>query len=1637
MHIMSTHCLDPDRKTRGVARTATLVACLLAWGWAVWAGEGNPPRDHDLPSLKVVTPHIPWAKPYPGKRLRALVVGDFRSQRLCVELMQRLAIDCVPFHCPGGAYSVDLGGDAGLKVLRRRLHEPFDLLIAPGTLVGLFPPDEIELLLRRLREGLGFVYLWPADEPHRLLAELGMAPKAPTEAGEAAVNLLKEQPDEAADETPPLEIEDKYPPWERDGLVYVTGGGPLSHLAGLQPTQQKEDEPPLAPIWVRRYGKGRAVLIGRVGSSVASSPRLPVPEGSSDLLYEYYMSLVVKAALWATGHEPQIRISRFRPPVSEEGKPKLTVAIRNKGEPQQIRLSVAVRTDRDLHSLPESPWAQPGVNRSETVLRPLHADATSMQLPRGDREFSFPLPDLPAGGYFVDVRAAADGKNIDWAVVPWTVPGDPLIAGIVFKPDAVNLAEDAAIRARVDLAHPAAAGAALDVALVDNHHRVLRRERVPLDGGARAVELSFDVAGAKTTLFKLRAAMQVDGRTTEVQTGYFTVYNRPWPTFTYFAWGCGSAGSYLSRQLHRAAAFHRMDAGFSGVSLSSLRVADIRSVGGVAGHHGKVEPGEMIVNPCCTSPAYRAGLRNTIRLCAQSRRVSDCFGYTTGDETSYAGGLFAGCASETCTARLHLFLKKQYKTIEALNRQWDTEYNRFEEIRAIDDPVAYNKRAAKTGNFSARIDQWLANYDAYMDWFRYLDDALEHYAPRARFGFMTNCFYGHERGYDFPRMMEVCDFASPYCGWPPYFDCVQQFGSSDLIFGGHNVTRGFDRFSEDAWKMPFWILLRGGRNAWYYLFTVGGEGAVSPYLDLDPCLDAYTRAVKTIKMGLADLLSGATRGADPVAVYYSTPSVIFSSAISGPKHILHIRNFNRAFRDLGFEPQMLHTKQVLAGALQERGIRVLCLPMTQCVSDREAELLRDFVEKGGLLIADYRAGLADEHGRLFAQKKLPALFGLRWDEKLLAKSGRRLLTRLVTLEGACSTRLGEQTLQNLAIKGPTDRALSLADARALTELDGVPLISYRKTGQGAAVCLNMPIGPAVLGFLLAAHGVASRADVQGLDDAVREVAKVEVSSFSDGAAEYFGVVCRYDTKPQGIAVRPGRRGHVYDLLRGEYLGEGDRIEVNDFARPVRIFSFLPYRVTGLALQCGKEASPGGTIRGTLKVDAGGAAPVRHVVHLSAQRPDGQSVRYLEQNLEAKGGEVPFSVPLALNEPAGQWTLRARDVATGVETSATVTLAPASEDESQPTHGFQVRQHQTVPNWEEKPPTLAELVKEYPQASRHRRIDIVGRLRDEKPNQASLDLLRQAVQDPDPVLSWSAVTALGAMGPKAAPAASALGMALGNTVGIRKDILGVFRQIGAEAIREALPSIAGCLASTNPRVRFEALRTIAAAERSKNVDVRHAVVECFGKHDQDEEHLDCNVLAAYLDALAVFPVSEEALPVYLRAVTGLPMVMRLNEEERRTVSHGELVRKLARFTYYDRALKRLHANNYSYRLMAAKALRELGGKAESAIPTAVRALEDTAKKRKALDSGTRIQIWLNRQPNPSAPADQDFQVAKTICQFLADHGEKSEAALPVLKRLQELDPRLAEAARAAMNAIDPLAEAGMELEEDGAAPEGPD
>ena len=88
-------------------------------------------------------------------------------------------------------------------------------------------------------------------------------------------------------------------------------------------------------------------------------------------------------------------------------------------------------------------------------------------------------------------------------------------------------------------------------------------------------------------------------------------------------------------------------------------------------------------------------------------------------------------------------------------------------------------------------------------------------------------------------------------------------------------------------------------------------------------------------------------------------------------------NFYVMFNDMGFQPRTVARQEIEADALADSAIRVLVLPFVVSLSDLEVEKIREFMSRGGILIADYRCGLRDEHGRMRETPALDNVFGIR------------------------------------------------------------------------------------------------------------------------------------------------------------------------------------------------------------------------------------------------------------------------------------------------------------------------------------------------------------------------------------------------------------------------------------------------------------------------------------------------------------------------------------------------------------------------------------------------------------------------------------------------------------------------------------
>jgi hypothetical protein len=133
-----------------------------------------------------------------------------------------------------------------------------------------------------------------------------------------------------------------------------------------------------------------------------------------------------------------------------------------------------------------------------------------------------------------------------------------------------------------------------------------------------------------------------------------------------------------------------------------------------------------------------------------------------------------------------------------------------------------------------------------------------------------------------------------------------------------------------------------------------------------------------------------------------------------------------------------------------------------------------------------------------------------------------------------------------------------------------------------------------------------------------------------GASELTGVLPRKEAEVRA----PAGPGIVYDLFKGGIAQP--QVE----AGPARPALFLR-RATHIAKL---------TIDPTLQirlVDEAGRPVDLSVVRVEVRDPAGRLVRHYTSNLTVRDGKARFEIPFALSDAAGNWTIRARDVVSGL------------------------------------------------------------------------------------------------------------------------------------------------------------------------------------------------------------------------------------------------------------------------------------------------------------------------------------------------------------------------------------------------------
>ncbi len=1219
------------------ARSAEIIA----------AGEAMLDRPAELWRPDPEPLDFPWAADIPGDPLRTVIFCRRWEAWETMELARRLEMDAHhlywddedaisyprawPYAAATGIGAIPFG--VAMQQASVLAADPDNDLILIGGLESRGVPEVVRgEVVRQVADGKGLLLVgpqgWQGDWPEELFA----------------------------DEAPDLAEE-------------VLAGFDPESIPGLGPDQPGRVAD--TPVRAWRYGAGRVVLLNvNLSNFSALAPKTDIAEGILEGM-DRWLGLCARAALVAAGRDPACLIDLR---VDEIAGGALPVTV--DAAPEGARLRVRVQDDLgrviDARELP------------------LPLDAGALELP--------PLP--PGRSHVIDATALdADGATIGIASAALPASGGPAIATVAiepsrrtheFAPPWVDLPEGGELRCAATIDAPRRLdGAQVRWQVRDVFDRVLAEDTttVPPAGGELSVTLS--VARPVTVCHLLEVSLQQGEAELDFQRLRFTMtVPYPYEDFTALMWTT-TGGSPVIRRTDRlcyewgadmcdpantlraddarAAREHAITA-WSGMRLVPYvtRIFSERATDGVR-------------EPSLSDPEYLESWREFLTMNARQGAPYQPAAYTLGDENYLYRGEDEIGHHPAAIAQFQAWLQERYGTIAALNAAWDTEYAGFETIEPmrLEDAVA----CATEEDAPASLAPWLdarAFLDAsFADTHRVFADAIRAQDPGAKVGWDGLLTWGWRSGYDFADLTDGLELNQTYISQWLQGEMVRAFKQPGALTGkwGNRVAD-----NEAGWNaFPWACLFKGDNSVWWWTSWGCDYVPFNPDLSQSKFGEWFFRAVAETTHGPGRLLLHGERVNSPVAVVHAqrnmhaavvareiTPEAAFAGDTT---FLAEHEGILKGLCDLGLQPTII-TGERLATGISPDDFRALVLPFATCISDEQVAALRAYVEAGGTLVVDGRAGLLTGDGAFRDARALDDLLGVT------APAGREAFaqssqTGLLVIEQEMAGPGADHTLPPGEFEVRVlDPSLQVTTGAAMAEVAGMPVLITHQVGEGLAVTLNIAMeeyrrtrgeaGPhlrsAILDAITRSAGVEPFAQIE-LRTGGRPLATHQVL-FTDGPTRYLGI--QQDILLPGLADQPAHitladPAIVYDVRAGRQVGEGAAREWDitlSRGEPL-LYALLSYEVTGVALGGPDTATRGAAQPVTVAISATADAGY-HVARLDVYAPGADAPhRQYSQNIDCPGGQGAADIPFALNDPTGTWRLVARDVASGITAEKTI------------------------------------------------------------------------------------------------------------------------------------------------------------------------------------------------------------------------------------------------------------------------------------------------------------------------------------------------------------------------------------------------
>jgi hypothetical protein len=1096
-------------------------------------------------STEIVTPHFTWAKPYARGTTRVLVIAPAWGQRETVELRQRFDFDC-----------------------RAVMTNTSNLLAQEA---GFLAPDKVAL---QFDQGLA----WKPDvivigglNWSMLLIEHRYGILKLLQDGAGLVYVGPPKNDELAQ----LFAQDAS-----HQSAPILAGVPWSYLTAFR------DVKPEDIINTGGFGKGRWVTLNYRTNSTNQSLTPSLWPWPANWEYEPCLNLVGRAILYAAKKEPAPMAWVDAQTLARAALPGKMSVLR--------QLSLGAR----------------GVNLTPTFVRLPDGQMTSgSTVPVGTQ---VPVPALPIGQYLVNIimTAGADQAISGWGTVSLEITA-PRHNPKLIVPPGFDAGQE--ISGSYALGTPLLPGETLTLSLTDNHGRLLGQSKPTAAQGA----FNFgQVQPLGTSVHTLEAVISDAKGEVERASQQIAIRYRPRPAFHLACWEEPEV-DYISglwyqrlRELGMDAIFYRSDRGNRDAAARMIAAADLFGASAFAGYHPKVEPSDLgpVHNPCLHDPAYQQAAREAAHR-SEPFALHDNLFYPSGSDA----GMRGNCFSPQTLAAFRQWLQQRYKSLAELNATWGTQFGSFEVVI----PSSFDKLKSG-GNVTSWLEHTRFMESAYREHLQDVAQTIRGFDPQALVGEDGYGWLNSTDGADWWNLLHDWGFVNLYTYQdPPQMEIVRSLCRSlphvklrSLYWGSYDGQFGNLRFMR---TLPWYALLHDYNGLFWWVANGKTTWPAAPPLagpDFRANRTYLTslREIEAIRDGIAELIQPATRRHDGVAIYYDQTAVHAVSAYKHPSALVQAYTvFQDLLEDLGVQYNYVAGGQVEQGLLPREGYQVLVMAQALALSDAQAQQVRDFVNRGGTIIADVLPGQYDAYLRPAPNGSLLAdLFGQPGTAKTVGKGWTHLMSdwpaRYHYQRTDTAARQAREKMQTL-LAGPL----------------GARLVTFRGPDE------TMPPG-------------------------------VEVVTYEHAGAHFVGFL--NDTaQPISGRARMLPSPHIYDVRARQYLGQTNEWPVQLEPGETKLYALLPYEVAGVTAQPLDAAVVGRPCRLQLTVRAAtGAAGPAHSFVVRVADPTGKPRDEYRQALPADAqGRALATVPFALNDSPGAWQVRVMETVSGKSAAPTLDL----------------------------------------------------------------------------------------------------------------------------------------------------------------------------------------------------------------------------------------------------------------------------------------------------------------------------------------------------------------------------------------------